>query len=74
MSLFHFFNIADMIRRQGSEPIMVCCHYHNKKRSNPSCYIIEQEYSQRKHSKNAGCIAFEKLISKKCKKVLTSMK
>ena len=43
MSLFHFFNIADMIRRQGSEPIMVCCHYHNKKRSNPSYYIIEQE-------------------------------
>ena len=33
MSLLHFFNIADMIRRQGSEPIMVCCPFHNKKRS-----------------------------------------
>ena len=31
MSLLHFFNIADMIRRQGSEPIMVCCPFHNKK-------------------------------------------
>ena len=30
---FHFFNIADMIRRQGSEPIMVYCPFHNKKRS-----------------------------------------
>ena len=29
--------------------------------------------NHRKHCKNVGCIAFEKLISKKCKKVLTSM-
>ena len=33
MSLFHIFNIADMTKRQGSEPIMVCCPFHNKKRS-----------------------------------------
>ena len=23
--------VSDMIRRQGSEPIMVCCPFHNKK-------------------------------------------